>query len=248
MKEKIVILSIIFSTIFFISFIGIYSNLISISYNPGDEFGVTLTIIDSEGGGGSDSEGGGPGGGGGGSVCVELWDCGSWDECVNVEDAFSFGILDEESYTFAKSLCVFEDYGEEICGYQVRNCEYLRNCNNVVLNNVEIPSSFQSCYFVEDPGCNDGITNCHNNSCEFGIDCGGPCDLCEFEKPTDKPFSLFSKILIVLGFKLPLTFEKLLLGGVVLSGLSMLLLIIYWLLWFYDVRMILKKRLYLKKK
>ncbi len=29
-----------------------------------------------------------------------------------------------------------------------------------------------------DPSCFDGIKNCHDGSCETGIDCGGPCQNC----------------------------------------------------------------------
>ena len=215
--------------------------------------------------------GGGGGGGGAGGSCTEIWACGSWDECVNVEDALSFGILDEEGYNFAKELCVFEDYGEEICGYQTKICDDVNECNNDYVAKLQ-PDSFQACYFVEDPSCSDGVTNCHDGSCELLIDCGGPCNACatcsdgiqnqgeagidcgspcafscDIEEPSDtSPF--ISKFLLVLGFKSPITFEKLIFGGIILSGLMILLLIIYWLLVYSRVKILLGKIHYKKNR
>ncbi|MBT3642699.1 hypothetical protein HN604_03300 [archaeon] len=242
MKEKVVIWSIVISMIVFISLIGIYFNLIPISYNPGDNFDVTLTINGPGDGddGGSDGSGGGGGGGGGGAeggsgngICSELWECSFWMECVNVKDEFPLGFLSEENYAVAKELCSFEDYNEEICGYQIRTCEDSQSCNNEILIN-EMPSLFQACYFVENPSCTDGIVNCHDDSCELGIDCGGPCESCELEKPSSNSLSWFSKILIFFGFKSPITSNELIIGGIIVSGLMMIALIIYWILIFFD--------------
>ncbi len=31
------------------------------------------------------------------------------------------------------------------------------------------------------PSCYDGLKNCHSGKCEAGIDCGGPCSLCQWQ-------------------------------------------------------------------
>ena len=40
------------------------------------------------------------------------------------------------------------------------------------------PPTIQQCYYTLFPTCKDGILNCHNDSCEILVDCGGPCDAC----------------------------------------------------------------------
>ena len=31
------------------------------------------------------------------------------------------------------------------------------------------------------PSCYDGLKNCHSGKCEAGVDCGGPCSLCQWQ-------------------------------------------------------------------
>ena len=260
MKRDIVIYAIFISVIIFVSLIVVNSNLVSVSYDPGDEVNVTFTITtpgdngcgSDEGDSGGGSSGGGSGGGGssggGSGLCTELWSCSFWNECVNVEDAFSLGLLSEEDYMNAQESCVFEGYSEETCGYQTRVCEDSNGCNNGVFSNPK-PLSFQACHFITNPGCSDGIANCHDGSCELGIDCGGPCsNSCEVEEPTDAPLSLFSKILIFLGFKLPITFADIVIVGIITSGLSMVFLILYFILISFTIRMAFGRIPFSKKK
>ncbi len=251
MKRDVVIWAIFVSVIIFVSLIVVHSGLGSISYDPGDETNVTFTITvpgddsgdeddGSTGSSGGSGGGGGGGSGSGGGLCTEFWACGFWNECVNVEESFSLGLLSEEAYANARELCVFEDYSEEICGYQTRTCDDVNACGNEILINPK-PLSFQVCHFVANPSCNDGVSNCHGGSCELGIDCGGPCQACELEEPTDAAPSLFSKILLFLGFKLPVTSGDVVVVGIILSGISIILLIFYFILISSIVRIVFGK-------
>ncbi|MFH1451987.1 MAG: hypothetical protein ABIF88_02320 [archaeon] len=124
-----------------------------------------------------------PGGGGGvsegimGVECSELWACEIWSECQNVEDAYNGGILSYEKYLFAKDSCVKEDYNDTICGFQTESCRDVNECHNTIPR-VKMPEEFRICYYVENPDCFDGVTNCHDNACEVLVDCGGPCEAC----------------------------------------------------------------------
>jgi len=182
-------------------------------------------------------------GGSGGGLCTEFWACGFWNECVNVEESFSLGLLSEEAYANARELCVFEDYSEEICGYQTRTCDDVNACGNdpIVLPG---PGSFHACYFVEDPSCSDGVTNCHDGSCELLVDCGGPCLYsCEpLTAPLVAGDSFVSKILLAAGLSPTITSETLLVLGILFSGGAIVLLVIYWILNYYHIRMRFGKR------
>jgi len=118
------------------------------------------------------SEGGG--GGGGGEVCKEEWVCRDWTICQNAEKSLAAGFLSGEDYRIIKENCSKNSWGSRTCGFQTRNCFDLNNCEKL-LNK---PGEIQSCLYTERPSCHDGIKNCHDGSCEFLIDCGGPCSPC----------------------------------------------------------------------
>jgi len=117
----------------------------------------------------------GGGGGGGGAIavkedCEEKWGCYNWENCQNAERTFLIGLLEEADYNQIKLQCKRENWNEETCGFQIRQCFDVNNCGTV-LNK---PSQIQHCYFTENPSCDDGIKNCHDGSCELLVDCGGP--------------------------------------------------------------------------
>ena len=58
-----------------------------------------------------------------------------------------------------------------IGGKQVRTCIDINYC----MTNESKPDTKRDCV---EPSCYDGIKNCHNEECEVGIDCGGPCSPC----------------------------------------------------------------------
>ena len=124
----------------------------------------------------------GGGGGGGGSIdsdfCREDWACGDWDVCQNVKRSFDSGVLAIEDYTLMTEICAQNNLDDErFCGFQIKSCIDLNDCTNEVLRE-ERPSERQHCYYTENPSCSDGITNCHDGSCESLVDCGGPCPAC----------------------------------------------------------------------
>ncbi|MBU4070323.1 MAG: hypothetical protein KJ646_05040 [Nanoarchaeota archaeon] len=116
----------------------------------------------------------GGGGGGGGISCNEEWACESWETCQSIENLLELGILSGENYRIVLEQCFEIGLSSEFCGAQIRNCSDLSDCNT----NYFKPLEFQSCHYTEDPNCNDGIKNCHDDSCEVLIDCGGPCVAC----------------------------------------------------------------------
>lgn len=121
---------------------------------------------------------GGGGGGGGGDFCIEDWFCDDWKVCQNVERSFDSGMLSLEDYSVAREAC-FQNREEDgrFCGFQITQCYDLSVCNrtNPILPR---PPEKRFCYFTENPGCFDGITNCHDGACEVLVDCGGPCGPC----------------------------------------------------------------------
>ncbi|RMD46052.1 hypothetical protein D6829_00585 [Candidatus Pacearchaeota archaeon] len=123
------------------------------------------------------STGGGGGGGSSEPYCREQWGCSDWRRCINVYSAHLSGIFAGEEYFLAKEICSQKGFDEDVCGYQRRKCRDVNECNNTVLK-VKKPEEFRVCYFIENPGCNDGIQNCHDGGCEFLVDCGGPCAPC----------------------------------------------------------------------
>lgn len=117
---------------------------------------------------------GGGGGGGGGVSCNEKWVCGEWSECMNLKESYSQERVSYKVNTLITPRCSLFNWDEKVCGYQIRECKDLKKCKS----NLTLPGIMQECYYVLNPGCNDGIKNCHNNSCEIGVDCGGVCSAC----------------------------------------------------------------------
>jgi len=255
----------IFSPTLNSSHVGSHNLNVSVLDGEGgvDQQNVTITVLSlssstcSTSGPSTEPDAGGSGGG----LCTEFWACGFWNECVNVEDAFSLGLLSEETYLDAQELCFFEDYSEEICGYQTKICDDVNACNNdpIVLPS---PDSFQACYFVDGPSCSDGITNCHEGSCELLVDCGGPCSACAtcsdgvqnqgesgvdcggpciyscdpLTAPLVNRDSFVSKILLAAGLSPTFTSETIIVFGIIFSGGSIVILLVYWVLKHYRVR------------
>jgi hypothetical protein len=119
-----------------------------------------------------ESPGGGGGSGGGGGGCVSQWACYDWNNCEKSSEGLARGILEGDSYREILSNCTVLGLGEENCGYQTRDCSDLNNCSH------SLPYDFKACYYSKNPSCADGIKNCHDGSCEFMVDCGGPCGQC----------------------------------------------------------------------
>jgi hypothetical protein len=117
----------------------------------------------------SSSGGGGGGGGGGGKSCIQKWGCRTWRECESNYSMFSTKLIET-----IQSNCTLFGWEGSSCGYQRRDCKDLNNCN---LTSKQ-PSTLRICNYIIDPDCFDGIKNCHNNSCEVLVDCGGPCLPC----------------------------------------------------------------------
>jgi hypothetical protein len=118
-----------------------------------------------------------PGGGGGGSIgmaCEETWFCEEWNPCQNLEKTLEVGIILGEDYRAVKESCDENDLGEENCGIKTRSCSENNSCET----EYNKPEEIDFCVFIKNPGCNDGVKNCHDGSCEFLVDCGGPCDPC----------------------------------------------------------------------
>jgi hypothetical protein len=110
----------------------------------------------------------------GGASCEEKWGCLDWGLCQNAlqsKEAGNLGILDYENL---KQKCSAKGLNENTCGYQIRNCLDVNNCNTLEKK----PLSLLPCYFSLEPSCSDGIKNCHDSKCEFLTDCGGPCSPC----------------------------------------------------------------------
>jgi len=108
------------------------------------------------------------------NLCEEKWACHDWDLCQHAEQSFDFGTLENSLYQEIKSECSRNGWGTENCGFQVRPCFDLNECKTTVKKLPEV----HSCYFTLAPSCKDTVRNCHDGSCEFLIDCGGPCPSC----------------------------------------------------------------------
>ncbi len=119
-----------------------------------------------------------PSGGGGGTFfgerCQEKWGCGEWSTCQSLNESLKQGILSRSDYREVKLSCEANGWEGIYCGYQIRDCEDVNNCNTTW----DRPPLFKSCFYVTEPNCHDGIKNCHNGSCELLADCGGPCRPC----------------------------------------------------------------------
>ena len=120
---------------------------------------------------------GGGGGGGGGGIpmkkCEEKWGCDNWNVCQDLAVSLSMGLVDGEKFRTLKEGCR-NDFFEENCGFQIRNCFDINSCNT----SVKKPEEINYCNFVKNPSCWDGVKNCHDGSCELLIDCGGSCEQC----------------------------------------------------------------------
>ncbi|MCF7910483.1 hypothetical protein K9L16_02315 [Candidatus Pacearchaeota archaeon] len=121
-------------------------------------------------------EGGGGGGASGtsGFVCLPLWVCNHWTECKPIKLGLESGELSQESYRNVINNCTSYELDEGTCGYQTRECRDLNNCGG----NQNKPDEYQKCTYTGISTCFDGIKNCHDNSCEVLVDCGGPCRPC----------------------------------------------------------------------
>ena len=120
------------------------------------------------------STGGGGGGGGGGPICYPNLACESWAMCQNAEESLNIGLLSGEDYRMIKQQCDEQGYHGDKCGFQIRTCIDFNDC----IKSISPSESMQSCFFTINPNCNDKIKNCHDNSCEILVDCGGPCEPC----------------------------------------------------------------------
>jgi hypothetical protein len=117
-----------------------------------------------------------PGGGGRAArpACREKWVCSIWGVCQNTERSLDVGLLSGEDYRIINEQCAANNWGSEFCGVQIRACFDANSCNVTYYKPLEV----QSCYYTEEPSCDDGIKNCHDDACELLIDCGGPCLPC----------------------------------------------------------------------
>jgi hypothetical protein len=106
--------------------------------------------------------------------CEEKWGCEQWKVCQSLKKSVDAGILTEEDYQRIQDECVANKWNSENCGFQIRECINLNECNTTV----QEPEKIQRCYFTENPNCEDGIKNCHTRDCEVLTDCGGPCKPC----------------------------------------------------------------------
>jgi len=113
-------------------------------------------------------------GGGGVGGCRVKWVCGDWGVCQNAKKSLEAGILSGEDYRTIQKQCLENNLDEKTCGFQIRKCFDLNNCNTSILK----PAEIQFCHYVEKPSCFDGVKNCHDGACEILIDCGGPCPPC----------------------------------------------------------------------
>ncbi len=114
------------------------------------------------------------GGGGGGVMCRESWGCLDWNVCQNMESSFELNVLNEKDIEKIRADCKNDFIPQESCGFQIRGCMDVNLCKSIANK----PDEIQNCYFTKNPNCADGIKNCHDNSCELLVDCGGPCSTC----------------------------------------------------------------------
>lgn len=122
----------------------------------------------------SPPSGGGGGGGGGRVYCEEKWGCLEWMQCQNLVNLSEAGWASKETELSIKERCTFFNWEGEFCGFQQRICQDFNYCNTEKIK----PGTIMECYYTKNPTCDDGIKNCHDNSCEVLIDCGGSCIAC----------------------------------------------------------------------
>jgi hypothetical protein len=146
------------------------------------------------------------GGGGSGSTrpCKSEYECYDFHKCnssnVKVQKCVDINGCDDA--VFLVVPCTYEV--ETVCneswecsewgvclpnGTQTRTCTDLNKCTLTE----KMPDLVQKCEYIGT--CDDGIKNCHDGSCEEGIDCGGFCAACKsIEVPY--PFEEEKSILI----------------------------------------------------
>ncbi|MFA5857233.1 MAG: hypothetical protein WC867_07760 [Candidatus Pacearchaeota archaeon] len=118
--------------------------------------------------------GGGGGGGGAKPMCIEKWACNEWEKCYNLTEYIKLNKID---FNLSKEInlnCTLLGWDKDGCGFQTRSCDDLNNCNTT-RNRLPL---LRPCFYTINPTCYDKIKNCHNNSCEILVDCGGPCKAC----------------------------------------------------------------------
>lgn len=138
--------------------------------NDSVQWNVTVSLVSCAAAGGAAAGGGG----GGGGSCLGKWACHDWFVCQNLNHPSGIAVLAEEQVEMIRQSCLENGWSEEFCGFQMRDCFDVNTCGTV-LNR---PEMMQACYFTSHPTCDDGVKNCHDGSCEFLIDCGGPCVAC----------------------------------------------------------------------
>lgn len=106
--------------------------------------------------------------------CNQEWVCEQWKACQNLQKSADSGILPQEDFQKIQDECVANKWDSENCGFQIRECLDLNECNNTLYE----PEKIQKCFFTQNPNCEDGIKNCHTRDCEVLTDCGGPCKPC----------------------------------------------------------------------
>ncbi len=106
--------------------------------------------------------------------CEPKWGCEDWNVCQHAAQSMQFGSLPNSEYQKIILSCNSQGLSQEICGFQIRKCIDVNSCNKAD----SAPSEIQACTFGLNPSCSDNIKNCHDGSCEIGIDCGGNCGKC----------------------------------------------------------------------
>jgi len=110
-----------------------------------------------------------------GDLCQTKMACSDWDLCQNAFRSLEIGAVSREDYDNIKTGCDEQTWNEEFCGFQIRSCFDVNNCES----EDEKPAEIQLCYFSLEPSCTDGLINCHTSACEIATDCGGSCPPCE---------------------------------------------------------------------
>jgi hypothetical protein len=107
-------------------------------------------------------------------TCEEKWGCSEWNVCQHSAQSEQFGSLPSQDYQKILLDCNSLGLSQEACGFQIRTCADVASCKTSKTDPIKI----QACKFVLNPSCSDEVRNCHDSSCEIGIDCGGTCGDC----------------------------------------------------------------------
>jgi len=107
--------------------------------------------------------------------CEQKFGCQNWNICQHAAQSLEVGILSDEDFEEISSACSQNEWSELNCGFQIRACTEVNECENVATD--DFPR-LQSCFFSLRPSCTDNLRNCHEGSCEILADCGGPCEAC----------------------------------------------------------------------